>query len=83
VALAEPHDLPPTVRARVERSIAYTRHHRLQPAGGVRVVGRRVPGSDGLTWQLVFDPDTDRADPLLRMQAEQLVAVARTETGAP
>jgi hypothetical protein len=81
VQLAVPRDLPATVRARVERSISYTRHHTLTPAGGVRVVGRRVPGQDGLTWQFVFDPDTDRDDPLLRAQAEQLVATAMVETG--
>ncbi|MEN3359355.1 MAG: hypothetical protein V7637_3337 [Mycobacteriales bacterium] len=83
VRLAEPRDLPPTVRARVERSIGYTRHHKLAPGGGVRVVGRRVAGRDGLTWQLVFDPGTDRDDPLLRVQAEELVAAARVETGSP
>ncbi len=81
VRLAEPRDLPPTVRARVERSIAYTRYHKLAPAGGVRVVGRRVPGRDGLSWQLVFDAGTDRNDPLLRVQADEHLAAARTETG--
>jgi hypothetical protein len=83
VRLTEPRDLPPTVRVRVERSIGYTRHHRLVPAGGVRVVGRRVAGRDGLSWQLVFDADTDPDDPLLRIQADRLVAQARVETGAP
>jgi hypothetical protein len=81
VRLAEPRDLPPTVRIRVERSIAYTRHYRLAPAGGVRVVGRRVAGRDGLSWQLVFDADTDPDDPLLRIQAERLVTQAQVETG--
>jgi len=83
VRLATPRDLPPTVRARVQRSIGYTRHHPLRPAGGVHVVGRRVPGRDGLTWQLVFAPETDRNDPLLRAQADQLVEQARAETGSP
>ena len=83
VRLAEPRDLPPTVRARVERSIGYSRHHGLAPSGGVRVVGRRVAGRDGLTWQLVFDAGTDRDDPLLRVQADDLVAAARVETGGP
>lgn len=81
VQLAEPRDLPPTVRARVERSIGYTRHHRLAPSGGVRVVGRRVAGVDGLSWQLVFDPGTDRDDPLLRAQTDRLLAEAQAETG--
>jgi hypothetical protein len=82
VRLAEPRDLPPTVRARVQRSIGYTRHHALRPAGGVHVVGRRVPGRDGLTWQLVFDAGTDRDDPLLRVQAARLADQARAETGS-
>jgi hypothetical protein len=81
VRLAEPRDLPPTVRVRVQRSISYSQRYRLAPAGGVRVVGRRVPGRDGLSWQLVFDADTDPDDPLLRIQAERLVAQARVETG--
>lgn len=83
VRLSEPRDLPPTVRTRVERSIAFTRHHRLPTSGGVRVVGRRVAGLDGLAWQLAFDPGTDRDDPLVRMQAGQLVEQARAETAAP
>jgi hypothetical protein len=81
--LATPRDLPPTVRARVQRSIGYARHHPLRPAGGVHVVGRRVPGRDGLTWQLVFDAGTDRNDPLLRVQATRLADQARAETGTP
>jgi hypothetical protein len=82
VRLEEPRDLPSTIRARVERSISYSRHYALTPSGGVRVVGRRVPGRDGLSWQLVFDAGTDADDPLLRIQAEHLVANARVETGS-
>jgi hypothetical protein len=80
--LDEPRDLPSVIRSRVERGISYTRHFPLSPAGGVRVVGRRVPGQDGLSWQLVFDPDTDRDDPGLRLQAERLIANAKAETGS-
>jgi hypothetical protein len=82
VRLAAPRDLPPTVRARVQATIGYSRHHRLQPGGGVHVVGRRVPGHDGLTWQIVFDAGTDRDDPLLRVQAGRLVDEAKVETGS-
>lgn len=81
VRLADPRDLPPTVRTRVQRTIAYSRHHALAPTGGVRVVGRRVPGRDGLTWQLVFDAGTDRSDPLVGEQADRLRAAARAEVG--
>ena len=67
----------------MERTIAYTRHYPLRPAGGVRVVGRRVPGQDGLCWQLVFDSGTDRDDPLIREQAGRLRHAARAEVGVP
>ena len=81
VRLSVPHDLPQAVRARVERSIAFTRHHRLPSGGGVRVVGRRAPGADGLTWQIVFDPGVDSGDPDVRAVAAGLVDRARAEVG--
>lgn len=81
VRLAAPRDLPQTVRVRVERAIAVTRHHRLPGGGGVRVVARRVPGRDGLTWQLVFDAGVDRDDPAVRARAAGLVEQARAEVG--
>ena len=80
VRIAVPRDLPPTVRARVERTIASTRHYRL-PGGGVRVVGRRVPGQDGLSWQLVFDRGVDRDDPAVRGAAAELVRQSRSLFG--
>lgn len=81
VRLAAPRDLPQTVRARVERAIAYTRRHPLPGGGSVRVVGRRVPGRDGVSWQLVFDTGVDRDDPAVRAAAAALVEGARAETG--
>ena len=80
VAIAVPRDLPQTVRVRVQRAIAYTRHSPLPGAtGGVRVVGRRVAGRDGLTWQRVYDPGVDPDDPAVRAATEQLLAQARAE----
>jgi hypothetical protein len=60
ITLLDPDRIPEQVRARVDRSIAYTRHHRL-PDGGVRVVARRVPGRDGLRWTVRYDPGTGPA----------------------
>lgn len=79
--LAEPGRIPYTVRQRVQNSIGYTSHHRLEPAGGVYVVGRRVAGRDGLSWYLVFDAGTDLDDPLVRAQADELLGRARAVTG--
>lgn len=74
-------DVPAAVQAKVTTSVAWSTHVRLQPAGGVRVVGRRRPGRDLLEWQLVFDADTDPADPRLRAQAEHVLAGARRTVG--
>lgn len=87
VRLEQPRDIPETVRVRVEKAIAFTRHHPLSEAEGagvrrgVRVVGRRVPGEDGISWQLVFDPGVDRDDPAVRAAASAYVNQARAELG--
>lgn len=81
LALDEPGDLPATVRTRVTGSVAWSVHERLSPAGGVRVVGRRVPDQELLQWQLVYDAGTDRDDPLVRAQAEALLEGARRNVG--
>jgi hypothetical protein len=75
VALAEPDDVPAEVRDRVTRSVAHTAHHPL-PGGGVRVVGRRVPGLNGLTWHVRYDEGTDVADPEVEAITAELVAEA-------
>jgi hypothetical protein len=74
-------ELPETVRARVSGSVAWSSHVKLQPAGGVRIVGRRRPGMEVLDWQLVFDRGTDPHDPALRAQAEEQLLAARRTIG--
>jgi hypothetical protein len=87
VRLEQPRDIPQTVRVRVEKAIAFTRHHPLAGAEGagvrrgVRVVGRRVPGHDGISWQLVFDAGIDRDDPAVRAAASAYVDQDRAELG--
>lgn len=82
--LGEPRDLPGEVRSRVTRSVAYSSHQPLPGGrGGIRVVARRVPGEDGLTWVLRFDSDEDRADPAARAAAERLLDAARNQATAP
>ncbi|HWH29110.1 MAG TPA: hypothetical protein VNU26_09135 [Mycobacteriales bacterium] len=73
--------LPDAVRAGVSGSVAWSTHVRLQPTGGVRVVGRRQPGSDDLQWQTVYDAGTDVADPAVRAQAAAVVARSRRTIG--
>ena len=74
-ALPEPGDVPVRLRERVTRSVAYTRHHPL-PGGGVRVVGRRVAGADGLAWHVRYDESTDRDDPEIRAATASFVVAA-------
>ena len=73
--------LPELVRDRVTASVAWTTTARLSPGGSVRIVGRRVPGAEELTWQLVYEPGTDLDDPLVRAQAEHALRGARTTVG--
>jgi hypothetical protein len=75
VRLADPDNVPPQVRNRVNRSVAYTKHHAL-PRGGVRVVARRVAGVDGVTWHVRFDEGTDTGDPSVVEATAELVAAA-------
>jgi hypothetical protein len=80
--LLEPGDLPDQVRARVTRSVAYTAHHPL-PVGGVRVVGRRVSGADGLSWSVRYDAGTPvDAEPVVAA-TDQLVGAAQDATAPP
>ncbi len=80
--LLEPGEVPEQVRTRVTRSVAYTAHHAL-PAGGVRVVGRRVAGFDGLSWAVRYDSGTPvDAEPVVRVTGE-LVTAAQTATAPP
>jgi hypothetical protein len=78
----DPGELPDQVRTRVTRSVAYTTHYPL-PAGGVRVVGRRISGQDGLSWAVRYDAGTPvDAEPVVRV-TEELVAAARVATAPP
>lgn len=79
--LAEEADLADVVRTSVTASVGWTKHVRLAPGGGVRVVGRRRPGQDALDWQLVFDRGTDPDDPGVVAQAEQILTDARRTIG--
>lgn len=78
--LADPGTLPPVVKQRVEASVARTQE--VQLAGGsARVVGRRVPGRDGLSWWARLSPETlDTAD--VRAELSQIVARLRAADDA-
>jgi hypothetical protein len=80
--LLDPGEVPDQVRTRVTRSVAYTSHHSL-PQGGVRVVGRRVSGIDGLSWAVRYDSGTPvDAEPVIELTG-QLVNAAQMATAPP
>ena len=80
-SLAEDERLAEVVRTQVTSSVAWSDVRRLEPRGKVRVVGRRVPGTDALRWQVVYLDGTDPDDPSLRAQADALVAALRASIG--
>ena len=79
--LLEPGELPDQVRTRVTKSVAYTVHHPLASgAGGVRVVGRRVPGQNGLSWAVRYDSGTPVTLPAVIELTDELVLAAQRAT---
>jgi hypothetical protein len=81
VPLAERGRLPEAVSERVTATIVVNRHVRLHDGKGVRLVARRAPGSDSFTWQRVFDPGLDAADPGLQALADQALEDVRRSLG--
>jgi hypothetical protein len=80
--LLEPGEVPEQVRTRVTKSVAYTSHHPL-PQGGVRVVGRRVSGVDGLSWAVRYDSGTPvDAEPVIKLTDELVTAAQGATTPA-
>ncbi len=80
--LLDPGDLPDQVRTRVTKSVAYTTHHAL-PTGGVRVVGRRVAGQDGLSWAVRYDSGTPVTQTGVIEFTNDRVAAAQTVMAPP
>jgi hypothetical protein len=83
LTLLDPDNVPEQVRARVNRSVAYTSHHPLPTGGGVRVVARRVGGVNGLRWTVRYDEGADRSDPGVVKATEELVAQAQAQVTTP
>ncbi|MEU7871067.1 hypothetical protein [Dactylosporangium sp. NPDC049140] len=86
VTLLDPDRVPEQVRVRVNKSIAHTSHHPLEELtgvrGGVRVVGRRVPGVNGLRWTVRYDEGVDASAPGVAEHTAELVAWAKSGVGA-
>jgi hypothetical protein len=81
VTLLDPDRVPEQVRARVDKSVAYTTHHPLPDGGGVRVVARRVPGVNGLRWTARYDDGVDIDKPEVAEITAELVAQGHIDSG--
>lgn len=75
--LVAPGQVPKVVHRRVTNSVAVTEHLPLGSGGGVRIVGRRVPGQDGLSWSAHLDPGISRHDPAVQAEVAALLDRAR------
>lgn len=80
--LTEPGRVPEQVRLRMTRSVGYTVHEDLPGGGGVRVVGRRITGRDGLHWAVRYDPGTDADAPGVVESTGELVERARAHASS-
>ncbi|MGH3096834.1 MAG: hypothetical protein ACRDMV_12650 [Streptosporangiales bacterium] len=81
-AVDQPGLLPEVVQERVTASIVVNERVWLDGQRGVRIVARRRPDAEELSWSLVFDRGLDPADPNVRRAAEDVLATIRDQTGA-
>jgi hypothetical protein len=81
LTLLDPDRVPEQVRVRVGRSVVYTSHHSFPDGGGVRVVGRKVSGANGLKWAVRYDDGTDREAAGVPETTAELVQQARSTSG--
>lgn len=79
--VAEDRQLAEAVQACMTSSVAWSDLRGLGSVGSVRLVGRRVPGQELLTWQQVWAPGTDRHDPALRTRVDEWVLELRKTIG--
>jgi hypothetical protein len=82
--LADPGRLLELIRERVTASVVLQRHEAVHGRRGVRVVGRRDPagaGSSEVRWFFSYDEGIDPADPEVAIQAESLLAAAKSDLG--
>jgi hypothetical protein len=80
IELAEPRDLPQTIRQRVQSGVVSSE---LVTGGGVsmRVVGRRVPGRDGVSWWARLEPGVPDS-PAVRAVVHDVLDARRAQQSA-
>jgi hypothetical protein len=83
--ISEPGRLLELVHERVTASVVITRHVPVEGSRGLRIVGRRAPGTDDpVVWSALLDDALDPGDPRVVEALEQGLELARREvTGTP
>jgi hypothetical protein len=78
--ISDPGRLLELVHERVTASVVITRHQPVAGSKGLRIVGRRAPGTDDpITWSALLDEALDPADPRVVDALERGLAIARAE----
>jgi hypothetical protein len=80
IPLADAGRLPGVVRERVTASVVFDQHVRLRGRQGVRVIARRRPDGDSLTWSYVVDDGLSLTAEEAEL-ADGVVAARRAEYG--
>ncbi|MFZ0325577.1 MAG: hypothetical protein WAN48_15775 [Actinomycetes bacterium] len=81
IPLPDPGELPVVVRDRVTSSIVVSQPVTVADGVGIRVVARRRPDHEGLTWSYVLDRGVDASDPETVRAAREAVAAVRLDAG--
>lgn len=81
--IEEPGRLLELLHERVTASVVVTRHVPLEGSRGLRVIGRRAPGTDEpIIWSALLDDALDPQDPQVRTAVERGLAMVRDEVAA-
>jgi len=81
VRVDEPGQVVDAVRERVNATVVISQHVPLVEDRGIRVVGRRAPGQDSLSWTVAVDQGIDVGDPDVRSAVEAAVRDVRYSVG--
>jgi hypothetical protein len=81
VNLREGQVLPQVVRERITASFVVQRYVTIRGSKGVRLLARRDPATDAITWQKVLDPGLDGADPAVAAAVDRALADVRDNYG--
>lgn len=81
ITLRDGQVLPQVVRERIMASLVVQRHVGIRGSKGVRLLARRDPATDAITWQKVLDPELDGADASVQEAVDRALEEVRNNYG--